>query len=149
VDFTLFDEDTFPFEMKQTPSTSNALGLVKFMFPNRHNIYLHDTPHKALFMKEQRTFSHGCIRLQKPFEFAYALLALQSEDPFLEFQSALETGQEITVALAQPVPIHIIYRTAVSTGEGRMGYRRDIYGRDALIFTALSEAGVAIRQNQG
>ena len=149
VDFTLFDEDTFPLEKKQIGSKSNALGLVKFMFPNRHNIYLHDTPHKTLFMKEQRTFSHGCIRLQKPFEFAYALLALQSEDPFLEFQSALETGQEITVALVQPVPIHIIYRTAVSTGEGRMGYRRDIYGRDALIFTALSEAGVAILQNQG
>ena len=149
VDFTLFDEDTFPFEMKQTPSTSNALGMVKFMFPNRHNIYLHDTPHKTLFMKEQRTFSHGCIRLQEPFEFAYALLALQSEDPVLEFQSILKTGQETTVALNQPVPVHIIYRTAVSTGEGRMGYRRDIYGRDALIFAALSEAGVVIRQNQG
>jgi murein L,D-transpeptidase YcbB/YkuD len=149
VDFTLFDEDTFPFELKQTPSTSNALGMVKFMFPNRHNIYLHDTPHKTLFMKEQRTFSHGCIRLQEPFEFAYALLALQSEDPGLEFQSILKTGRETTVALNQPVPVHIIYRTAVSTGEGRMGYRRDIYGRDALIFAALSAAGVVIRQNQG
>ncbi len=149
VDFTVFDEDTFPFEMKQAPSTSNALGLVKFMFPNRHNIYLHDTPHKNLFMKEERTFSHGCIRLQDPFEFAYELLALQSADPILDFQSILQTGKETTVVLHQPVPVHIIYRTAVSTEGGRMGYRRDIYGRDAMIFVALSEAGVVIRQNQG
>jgi murein L,D-transpeptidase YcbB/YkuD len=149
VDFTLFDEETFPFEMKQTPSATNALGLVKFMFPNRHNIYLHDTPQKMLFLKEQRTFSHGCIRLQQPFEFAYALLALQSEDPVMEFQSILETGEETIIPLTEPVPVHIIYRTAVSVAGGRMGYRRDIYGRDALIFAALSEAGVVIRQNQG
>ena len=125
------------------------IGLVKFIFPNRHNIYLHDTPHKNLFMKEERTFSHGCIRLQDPFEFAYELLALQSADPILDFQSILQTGKETTVVLHQPVPVHIIYRTAVSTEGGRMGYRRDIYGRDAMIFVALSEAGVVIRQNQG
>ena len=148
VDFNLFDEDTFPFEMKQTPSSSNALGLVKFMFPNRYNIYLHDTPHKALFLEERRTFSHGCIRLQEPFEFAYTLLAFQSDDPISEFQSFLQSGEETKIVLDRPIPVHIIYRTAVSIGEGRMGYRRDIYGRDSLIFTALSEAGVVIHQNQ-
>jgi len=149
IDFNLFDEDTFPFEMKQNPSSSNALGLVKFMFPNRHNIYLHDTPHKKLFLEEQRTFSHGCIRLHKPFEFAYNLLALQLDDPISKFQSILQTGEETMVLLDQSIPVHIFYRTAVSAGEGRMGYRRDIYGRDFLIFTALSEAGVVIHQNQG
>ena len=149
VDFRLFDEDTFPFELKQLPSPSNALGRVKFMFPNRHNIYLHDTPHKTLFLKEKRAFSHGCIRLHKPFEFAYALLAKQSQSPVLDFQDILETGEETIVPLVEPIPVHIIYRTAVTTADGRMGFRRDVYGRDAKIFSALEEAGVVITQNHG
>ena len=149
VDFKLFDGDTFPFELKQLPSLSNALGRVKFMFPNRHNIYLHDTPHKTLFLKEQRAFSHGCIRLQEPFEFAYALLARQSQNPVSEFQDILETGEETIVPLVEHIPVHIIYRTAVTTPDGRIGFRRDIYGRDAVIFSALEEAGVVITQNHG
>ncbi len=149
VDFTLFDKDTFPFELKQLPSPSNALGRVKFMFPNRHNIYMHDTPHKTLFFKEKRAFSHGCIRLQKPFEFAYALLAKQSENPVSDFQDILETGQETTVPLAEPIPVHIIYRTALTSDGGRIGFRRDVYRRDAAIFSALEEAGVVFTQNHG
>lgn len=149
VDFTLFDGDSFPFELKQLPSLSNALGRVKFMFPNRHNIYLHDTPHKTLFFKDKRAFSHGCIRLQEPFEFAYALLAKQSQSPFLDFQDILETGEETIVPLVVPIPVHIIYRTAVTNADGRMGFRRDVYGRDAIIFSALQEAGVVIKRNHG
>ena len=149
VDFTQFDEDTFPFELKQMPSPSNALGRVKFMLPNRHNIYLHDTPHKTLFLKEQRAFSHGCIRLQQPFEFAYALLEKQSSNPVSEFHNILETGLETTVALKEHIPVHIIYRTAVTSADGRMGFRRDVYGRDALIFEALESVGVVIAQNHG
>ena len=149
VDFTLFDKDTFPFELKQLPSPSNALGRVKFMFPNSHNIYLHDTPHKTLFLKEKRAFSHGCIRLQKPFEFAYALLEKQSENPVSDFQDILETGLETTVPLAEPIPVHIVYRTAVTSADGSIGFRRDVYGRDAIIFSALEEAGVVIMQNRG
>ena len=67
VDFSQFDRRTFPFSMRQPPSRGNALGLVKFMFPNRYNIYLHDTPQKSLFSRQTRTFSHGCIRLNDPF----------------------------------------------------------------------------------
>jgi len=149
VDFTQFDEDTFPFELKQMPSPSNALGRVKFMLPNRHNIYLHDTPHKTLFLKEKRAFSHGCIRLQQPFEFAYALLEKQSSNPVSEFHNILETGLETTVALKEHIPVHIIYRTTVTSADGRMGFRRDVYGRDALIFEALESVGVVIAQNHG
>ena len=149
VDFTLFDGDSFPFELKQLPSLSNALGRVKFIFPNRHNIYLHDTPHKALFAKEKRAFSHGCIRLQEPFKFAYALLAKQSQSRVSDFQDILETGEETIVPVVDPIPVHIIYRTAVTAADGRMGFRRDVYGRDAIIFSALEEAGVVITQNHG
>lgn len=144
VDFTAFDEDTFPFDMKQPPSNSNALGLVKFMFPNRHNIYMHDTPAKSLFGEETRAFSHGCIRLGDPFDFAYAILALQSADPVGEFHDALATGKETLIPLHKHVPVHLIYRTAVGSADDRMGYRRDVYGRDGRIWAALENAGVEL-----
>ena len=134
----------FPFDLKQPPSGGNALGLVKFMFPNKHNIYLHDTPSKSLFAREVRAFSHGCIRLQDPFDFAYALLAEQEEDPVDFFQSILRTGRETTVMLEHPVPVHLVYRTAFSDLRGHMGYRADIYGRDAKLWEALQDAGVRV-----
>jgi len=144
LDFTEFTEEDFPFDMKQAPSTSNALGLVKYMFPNRYNIYLHDTPAKSLFAEESRAFSHGCIRLGDPFDFGYALLALQTNDPEGVFHEALETGEETQIDLEQHVPIHIMYRTAVGSADGNMGYRRDVYGRDAQIWSALESAGVEL-----
>ncbi|WP_212523248.1 L,D-transpeptidase family protein [Actibacterium sp. MT2.3-13A] len=149
VDFTQYNARNFPFDMKEPPSRGNALGRVKFMFPNRHNIYLHDTPSKHLFAREVRAFSHGCIRLSDPFDFAYELLAGQVSDPVGFFKAKLDTGVETQVDLARPLPVHIIYRTAMSSPKGRMEYRRDIYGRDARIFEALSEAGVVLRAVQG
>ncbi|MGC3937227.1 L,D-transpeptidase family protein [Roseobacter sp. EG26] len=149
VDFTQFTERTFPFAMRQPPSRGNALGLVKFMFPNPHNIYLHDTPAKNLFGRETRAYSHGCIRLADPFDFAYALLSKQTNDPKGLFQAKLATGTEQQVNLKQPVPVHIIYRTAFVDNKGRTQFRRDIYGRDARIWKALAKAGVAMRAVQG
>lgn len=149
VDFTQFTARTFPFAMRQPPSRGNALGLVKFMFPNKYNIYLHDTPAKNLFGREVRAYSHGCIRLADPFDFAYALLARQTNDPQGLFQAKLATGKEQQVNLKQPVPVHIIYRTAFVDSKGRTEFRRDIYGRDGRIWDALSKAGVALRAVQG
>jgi len=135
--------------MRQPPSRSNALGLVKFMFPNPYNIYLHDTPAKNLFAREVRAFSHGCIRLADPFDFAYTLLSKQTDDPEGFFKAKLNTGKETKVLLEQPVPVHIIYRTAVTDSKDNIQYRRDVYGRDAKIWSALSSAGVALRGVQG
>lgn len=149
VNFAQYTERTFPFSMRQPPSKGNALGLVKFMFPNPYNIYLHDTPAKNLFSREVRAFSHGCVRLADPFDFAYALLAKQTNDPKGFFQAKLATGKEARVDLKNPVPVHIIYRTAFTTAKGHTQYRRDIYGRDAQIWRALSQAGVALRAVQG
>lgn len=149
VDFSQYDERTFPFNMKQPPSRENALGLVKFMFPNKYNIYLHDTPSKNLFNRNVRAFSHGCVRLQQPFDFAYALLAKQMANPQEYFQTILKTGRETKVDLKVPVPVHLIYRTAITKPKGGMEYRRDIYGRDAKIFNALSKAGVVLRAVRG
>lgn len=149
VDFTQFTARSFPFAMRQPPSRGNALGLVKFMFPNKYNIYLHDTPQKSLFARESRAYSHGCIRLADPFDFAYALLAKQTNDPKSYFQGILSTGRETKVVLDEPVPVHIMYRTAFVTTQGDTEFRRDVYGRDAKIWGALDQAGVALRAVQG
>ncbi|MGV6839120.1 MAG: L,D-transpeptidase family protein [Planktomarina sp.] len=149
VDFKSYTEDTFPYSLKQDPSRGNALGLVKFMFPNRYNIYLHDTPSKSLFAREVRAFSHGCIRLSDPFDFAYEMLRPQSGDPVGQFQSILRTGNETRVDLTAPVPVHIVYRTAFTKAAGRTQFRRDVYGRDAKIWNALAREGVALRAVSG
>ena len=149
VDFSQFNERNFPFDLKEPPSRGNALGRVKFMFPNPQNVYMHDTPAKHLFAREMRAYSHGCIRLNDPLDFAYQLLSRQVSDPVAFFKSKLDTGIETQVDLKEHLPVHIIYRTAISSAKGRMEYRRDVYGRDARIFDALSKAGVALRAVQG
>ncbi|WP_407493528.1 murein L,D-transpeptidase [Pseudooceanicola sp. MF1-13] len=149
VNFSQYNARNFPFDIKQPPSSRNALGLVKFMFPNKYNIYLHDTPAKSLFQRDVRAFSHGCIRLQEPFDFAYALLSFQTDDPESFFKARLNTGRETRVDLVEPLPVHLIYRTAMSQAKGQMTYRRDVYGRDATIWGALSRQGVELRGVQG
>ncbi len=149
VDFSQYTASNFPYSMRQPPSRGNALGLVKFMFPNRYNIYLHDTPAKSLFGRETRAFSHGCIRLNDPFDFAYALLAKQMGNPEEFFQAQLRTGREQRVDLTEPVPVHLVYRTAFTQADGRMQYRRDVYGRDGRIWDALAREGVAVRAVRG
>ena len=149
VNFAAYSDETFPFALRQPPSDGNALGKVKFMFPNPNNIYLHDTPSKSLFDEEVRAFSHGCIRLADPRDFAYALLARQSDDPKAEFQHYLETGRESRLDLATPVPVHLVYFTAWPNAKGQMTYRRDVYGRDAEIYQALENAGMVLELVQG
>ena len=149
VNFAAYSARSFPFSMRQPPSSRNALGLVKFMFPNKYNIYLHDTPQKALFKREVRTFSHGCIRLGQPFDMAYTLLALQSDDPEGEFKSILNTGRETKVVFDRKIPVHIIYRTAFADERGQIEFRRDMYGRDGRIWAALAAAGVALPELRG
>jgi L,D-transpeptidase YcbB len=149
VDFAAYSARSFPFGLRQPPSDGNALGLVKFMFPNPYNIYLHDTPSKSLFDNEVRAYSHGCIRVADPFDLAYALLALQTPDPKGLFKAHLDTGNETTVPLEKSVPVHLVYFTAYPDAKGVIGYRRDVYGRDAALYRALEEAGVALGGVQG
>ena len=145
IDFTQYTARNFPFNMRQPPSNSNALGLVKFMFPNQWNIYLHDTPSRSLFSRDVRAFSHGCVRVHRPFELAYHLLAPQEANPEAYFQRLLATGQETQVNLDTPIPVHLVYWTAWVTPEGRANFRPDIYGRDQALWRAMVDAGVDIR----
>ncbi len=144
VNFASYNARNFPYALRQPPSDGNALGLVKFMFPNPYNIYLHDTPSKSLFEHEVRAYSHGCIRVADPFDLAYALLALQTDTPEADFEATLKTGNETTVKLVKPVPVHLVYFTAYPTAKGKISYARDVYGRDAALYDALVEAGVAL-----
>jgi L,D-transpeptidase YcbB len=149
VNFAAYSASSFPFGLRQPPSDGNALGQVKFMFPNEHNIYLHDTPAKNLFDHEVRAYSHGCIRLGDPVDFAHALLARQSESPKELFQEKLDTKQESPVSLEQKLPVHLVYFTAWPNERGKISYLQDIYGRDAAIFAALQEAGVVLVGEDG
>ncbi len=143
VDWSRFSARNFPFTMRQPPGRGNALGVVKFMFPNPYAIYLHDTPSRDLFARETRDFSHGCIRLQDPRDLAYFLLSDQMADPKDYFESIVASGRQTKVELDRPFPVHLVYFTAFTDGDGAMEYRRDIYGRDAVLFGALVDAGVA------
>jgi len=148
-DFSQYTATNFPFDLRQPPGARNALGEVKFMFPNRYNIYLHDTPQRSLFGRESRAFSHGCIRLNDPRDFAYALLARQTSDPVGEYRRALNVGQEVHIDLVQHVPVHLVYRTAFTLVTGSLQFRRDVYGRDAEAWDALVREGVAAAGVQG
>jgi L,D-transpeptidase YcbB len=147
--FGRFTAANFPYAMHQPPGPGNALGVVKFMFPNAYDIYLHDTPARDLFAHEVRAYSHGCIRLNDPRDFAYHLLARQTDDPQGFFNDILNTGAERRVNLDIPLPVHLDYRTAFTDVTGALQFRRDIYGRDADIWAALVAEGVAIATVSG
>lgn len=123
----------FPFRIRQEPGPGNALGLVKFMFPNHHSVYMHDTPAKSLFGKNRRTFSHGCIRVQHPERFAQVLLGWSEE----EVQAVMENPERRIVSLAEPIPVHLTYYTAWLADDGTLQFRDDPYGNDPLLAQAL------------
>ena len=144
IDLTQYTQNNFPFVLQQRPGYGNALGKVKFLFPNRFNVYLHDTPSKSLFNRDTRAYSHGCVRVHRPFDLAHTLLAPQTDDPEGTFQAALDTGRETRIDLENPVPIYLTYQSVFLDENGELAYRVDIYGRDALVFDALEQNGVTL-----
>ncbi|MDP8224777.1 MAG: L,D-transpeptidase family protein [Candidatus Lernaella stagnicola] len=122
----------------QPPGRGNALGVVKILFPNRHSVYLHDTPTKYLFKRALRTYSHGCMRLQDPVDVAKYLLA-QDENPGLkEFDDLLESRRQKTIHLLSKVPIHMVYVTVTSNEEGKAVFFTDPYKREEELMEAIS-----------
>ncbi len=116
--------------IRQRPGGSNSLGLVKFLFPNSYNIYLHDTPAKSLFGRDRRDFSHGCIRLSKPFDLAKHLLRKDTSWTDEKIKAAMNKGEEKWVTLSGPVPVFITYFTSWVSNDGILNFRKDIYGHD-------------------
>lgn len=121
------------FNVQQPAGVNNALGELKFLFPNSHDIYMHDTPSKELFASDVRTFSHGCVRVQNPREFAQALLGWDAA----KVAANIEQGETRSVALPQKVPVHLTYFTAWADADGNIRYYDDVYGRDASIEKAF------------
>lgn len=117
-------------EIRQKPGPSNSLGLVKFLFPNSYNIYLHDTPAKSLFKESSRAFSHGCIRISEPFKLAQFLLRNDPAWDDEKITAAMNAGKERFVSLSDKVPVFIAYLTAFVDRDGRINFRKDIYERD-------------------
>jgi murein L,D-transpeptidase YcbB/YkuD len=125
--------------IRQKPGGANALGKVKFIFPNSYNIYFHDTPSKSLFNEDARAFSHGCIRLAEPAKLAAYLLRNQPEWTNEKMNEALASAKEKWVPLKQSIPVFITYFTAWVDSEGLLNFRDDIYGHDERLAKHLFE----------
>ncbi|PKP49185.1 MAG: murein L,D-transpeptidase [Bacteroidetes bacterium HGW-Bacteroidetes-11] len=131
--------DGMRYTIRQAPGASNALGKVKFMFPNKHNVYLHDTPTRELFKRDERTFSSGCIRIEKPFELAQLLMADMPDWTPERIRQSMNSGSERTVVLKSPVGVYIYYLTAWGGSDGKIHYRSDIYERDKEMLKVLKD----------
>jgi len=132
VNWSALGPGRFPYRLRQDPGPQNALGRIKFMFPNAFNVYLHDTPAKGLFAQNRRDFSHGCIRVENPLDLAeYLMTGTKWSRQALEAE--IESGRQTVVPLPQLVPIYIEYWTAWAEPDGRVQFRRDLYGRDATL----------------
>ncbi len=142
IDFSRYTAANFPYRMRQKPSDDNALGQVKFLFPNEWNIYLHDTPTRWLFNETRRAFSHGCIRIHDPLDLAAELLSPQLADPRASIRSALSREGEQWVRMTPTIPVHLVYFTTFPDADGRLRHAPDIYGRDTRLWQALSQAGL-------
>ncbi|MFY7880544.1 MAG: L,D-transpeptidase family protein [Lacibacter sp.] len=123
--------------IRQKPGPQNALGLVKFLFPNSHNIYMHDTPSKTLFEQDDRAFSHGCIRIEQPKMLAQYVLRDQPEWTEIRIDSAMHDGKELFVAIKNPIPVYIAYFTTWVDAAGKLNFRKDIYKRDHKLGEAI------------
>jgi L,D-transpeptidase YcbB len=123
--------------IRQKPGPGNALGKVKFLFPNSFNIYFHDTPEKSLFEKDKRAYSHGCIRLADPVKMANWLLENNPEWTPEKINEAMNSGNEKYVKLKKAVPVIITYYTAWVDETGRLNFRDDIYQHDEVLMQKM------------
>lgn len=139
IDWQAVSAKGFPYTLRQPPGPDNALGRVKFIFPNEHTVFLHDTPSRELFRADHRTFSSGCIRIEHPLELAERLLAGQDDWTPAKIQQAVESGKSQTVFLREPLPILIVYWTVSVGASGEPRYAKDVYNLDPRLLKALNQ----------
>jgi len=143
IDWDRIGKDNFIYKLRQDPKSSNALGRVKFMFPNEFSIYLHDTPSRELFDRTKRAFSSGCVRVEKPMELAAYLLSDNPKWDLQELIAAVDSKKTRAISLPSPINIHILYWTAWVDNDGITQFRENIYGRDRQLNLALNEKGTS------
>ena len=138
IDFHQYSRGNFPFTVRQKAGPWNALGQVKFIFPNKNAIYLHDTPSKSLFNKQDRAFSHGCIRTEDKWDLLMSLM----DDPDVwnmdKINEILASGETIRIDLPKPVPIYLLYWTTGVDRKGKGYFIKDVYKRDPAVLKALN-----------
>jgi murein L,D-transpeptidase YcbB/YkuD len=137
IDWQEVDPRSFPYRIVQKPGPKNPLGWIKFVFPNKYEVYLHDTSSRGLFARDVLAFSHGCVRIEKPFELAEYLLGGRWSDRMFDGAPAGEE-EDVTVPLPRPIDVHVVYLTAWVDDEGVLQFRNDIYGLDGLLGDALA-----------
>ena len=138
IDFSKYTGRNFPYQLVQRPGPTNALGRVKFIFPNHHFVFLHDTPSKSLFGRTERAFSSGCIRVENPFELAELLLGDPAQWNQETMMALLDSEKPKTVFLKEPMTVMLLYGTVGVLDEGVVRFYNDIYKRDARVLKALN-----------
>lgn len=139
INWSAMTAKNFPYMIRQEPGPANALGRVKIMFPNKHLVYLHDTPSKNKFNRAERAFSSGCIRVEKPFELVELLLKDNSKWNQARFKEMLHSGRLQNVRLPQSVPVLLLYFTAGMDENGQFFFYKDIYKRDEKVIQGLKQ----------
>jgi murein L,D-transpeptidase YcbB/YkuD len=137
INWSRYTARNFPYYLRQDAGENNALGHIKIMFPNPHLVYLHDTPSRSLFEQDDRAFSSGCIRVDRPLELAELLLADPAKWNVKAMEDIVATGKTRTVNLPKDVPVLLIYWTVDQDDAGQPVFKRDVYGRDPRLLSAL------------
>lgn len=148
IDWSQYPGRHFPYILRQEPGPDNALGQVKFIFPNEHFVYLHDTPRKSLFDRSERTFSSGCIRVEKPLELAELLLNNPKEWNAAKIKEIINSKQTAKIFLPEPMPVLLLYWTVAVDEDGTVHFKQDPYGRDKAIVEGL-KGSFRIRSSHG
>jgi L,D-transpeptidase YcbB len=139
IDWSRVEPENLSYKFRQDPGPENSLGRISFMFPNKFDVYLHDTPERGLFSRAVRDFSSGCIRVEKPLELAEYVLRDDPEWTREKILAAIDSRETRVVNLRNPLGIHLLYWTAWLADDGRVQFREDIYLRDAALYRALEE----------
>jgi murein L,D-transpeptidase YcbB/YkuD len=139
IDWASMTRRNFPYSIVQQPGPHNALGLVKFIFPNSHSVFLHDTPHRELFGETARAFSSGCVRVENPFDLATLLLDDKPGFSRHEIDGLIESGRSKTEWLSKPLPVIIMYWTVEPNPDGTVTFLADVYDRDTKLLAALDK----------
>lgn len=139
VDWSQVKADTLSYKFRQDPGSRNSLGRIKFMFPNKFDVYLHDTPERELFSRAVRDFSSGCIRVERPIDLAEYVLRGDPAWTREKILAAIDSRETQVVNLRNPLSVHLLYWTAWLADDGRVQFREDIYLRDAALYRALEQ----------
>lgn len=139
IDWSKITQENFHYMVRQDPGPDNALGKVKFMFPNTYDVYIHDTPTRGFFARDDRALSSGCVRIEKPFDLAVKLMSDMPEWSPEQIQIAMQKNIEQKVKLKTPIDVVLIYLTAWTDGKGQVQFRKDVYKQDDTVLKALNK----------